>query len=131
MGCRGARLPGIVMPWSSVGTLAPYWQVRFGFPAASVIAWTGDNPSTLIGAGLVEEGRIAISLGTSDTVFGPMSSPRMPQAASRRAGGLRSHDCEYSRNRFIMVNRNERFVSFSYRFALVRFQSASIARAVA
>ena len=32
--------------------------------------WCGDNPSSLIGLGLVESGMTAISLGTSDTCFG-------------------------------------------------------------
>lgn len=81
------RLPDIVKPWSPVGTLAPYWQIRYGFPAAPVIAWTGDNPSTLIGTGLVEEGRIAISLGTSDTVFGPMSEPRVDDSGTGHVFG--------------------------------------------
>ena len=70
-----AKLPSIVAPWSCVGTLAPYWQRRYGFPPASIIAWTGDNPSSLVGTGLVTEGRLAISLGTSDTVFAPMTAP--------------------------------------------------------
>jgi xylulokinase len=69
------RLPPIVAPWSRVGTLASYWQSRYGFPPAAVIAWTGDNPSSLVGTGLVVEGRVAISLGTSDTVFAPMATP--------------------------------------------------------
>jgi xylulokinase len=81
------RLPVIVKPWSPVGTLAPYWRLRYGFPAAPVIAWTGDNPSTLIGAGLVEEGRIAVSLGTSDTVFGPMSEPRVDDSGTGHVFG--------------------------------------------
>ncbi len=81
------RLPPIVAPWSHVGTLAPYWQVRHGFPPAAVIAWTGDNPSSLVGAGLVEEGRIAISLGTSDTVFGPMSEARVDDSGTGHVFG--------------------------------------------
>jgi xylulokinase len=71
----GAKLPAIVAPWSQIGTLAPYWHRRYGFPPAAVIAWTGDNPSSLVGTGLVVEGRLAISLGTSDTVFAPMATP--------------------------------------------------------
>ena len=77
------KLPPIVEPWSSVGALAPYWQHRHGFAAVPVIAWTGDNPSSLVGVGLVEEGRIAVSLGTSDTVFGPMSEPRVDDSGDR------------------------------------------------
>jgi sugar (pentulose or hexulose) kinase len=33
-------------------------------PAARVIPWSGDNPCSLVGSGLVREGRLAISLGT-------------------------------------------------------------------
>ena len=31
--------------WTIVGTLARYWRERYGFPAARVVAWSGDNPS--------------------------------------------------------------------------------------
>jgi xylulokinase len=68
----GAKLPPIVVPWTVVGPLATYWQQRYGFPSAHVVVWTGDNPSSLIGVGIVEEGQVAVSLGTSDTVFGVM-----------------------------------------------------------
>ena len=34
-----------------------------------MVPWTGDNPSSLIGTGIVAEGVLAVSLGTSDTVF--------------------------------------------------------------
>lgn len=69
------RLPPIDDSWAVVGPLAPYWQRRYGFGPAKVIAWSGDNPCSLIGLGLIEEGQLAISLGTSDTVFGPVSRP--------------------------------------------------------
>ena len=69
------RLPPIRQPNDSIGVLGRYWQRRYGFPAALLIPWTGDNPSSLIGAGLVDEGDVGISLGTSDTVFGPVARP--------------------------------------------------------
>jgi xylulokinase len=71
------KLPPIAPSRTVVGTLSRYWQVRYGFPAAKVIAWSGDNPCSLIGTGLVREGRVAVSLGTSDTVFGLMQQPRV------------------------------------------------------
>jgi xylulokinase len=71
-----ARLPRIAPSWTVAGTLAPYWRTRYGLPAARVIVWSGDNPCSLIGSGLVREGRLAISLGTSDTVCGFMRDPR-------------------------------------------------------
>jgi xylulokinase len=71
------KLPPIVPSDTVIGTLAPSWRQRYGFGAARVVAWTGDNPSSLIGTGLVRRDRIAISLGTSDTIFGPMTEPRV------------------------------------------------------
>lgn len=72
-----AKLPPIVASATVVGPLSAYWQRRYRLPAAKVIAWSGDNPCSLVGTGLVAEGRIAISLGTSDTVFGLMNTPRV------------------------------------------------------
>jgi xylulokinase len=69
------RLPRIRPSTDSVGVLGRYWQERYGFPPARLIPWTGDNPSSLIGAGLVDEGDVGISLGTSDTIFGPVGAP--------------------------------------------------------
>ena len=72
-----AKLPPIVPSSSIAGKLAPYWQIRYGFPAVDVVTWSGDNPCSLIGLGLIHEGQLAISLGTSDTVFAPMNVPRV------------------------------------------------------
>jgi xylulokinase len=71
-----AKLPPLAESWTVVGTLAPYWRQRYGLPAARVVAWSGDNPCSLVGTGLVAEGVVAVSLGTSDTIFGIMPSPR-------------------------------------------------------
>jgi xylulokinase len=71
------KLPPIVPSSSVVGPLARYWRERYGLPAASVVAWSGDNPSSLVGTGLVREDRVGVSLGTSDTVFGLMREPRV------------------------------------------------------
>ncbi|HUL75375.1 MAG TPA: FGGY-family carbohydrate kinase [Vicinamibacterales bacterium] len=72
-----AKLPAIVPPDTVAGRLAPYWRQRYGVSDAAVVVWSGDNPSSVIGTGLVEEGRVAISLGTSDTIFGLMRTPRV------------------------------------------------------
>jgi xylulokinase len=61
------RLPAICPSAQVIGTLSSYWRERYGYPAASIAAWTGDNPSTLIGSGIVEPGILSVSLGTSDT----------------------------------------------------------------
>lgn len=71
------KLPAIAPPHLVAGTLGEYWQRSFGFPAADVVVWTGDNSSSLVGTGLVEEGTLSISLGTSDTIFGLMRAPRI------------------------------------------------------
>ena len=81
------KLPPVAPSTTVVGTLAPYWRQRYGLPAAKVIAWTGDNPSSLIGTGLVEEGRVAISLGTSDTIFGAMDAPRVDDSGTGHVFG--------------------------------------------
>jgi xylulokinase len=70
------RLPPIVPAWTTVGPLAEYWR-RYGFGPAKTVVWSGDNPCSLIGTGLVREGRVAVSLGTSDTIFGLMAAPRV------------------------------------------------------
>ncbi|HEX2674618.1 MAG TPA: FGGY family carbohydrate kinase, partial [Polyangiaceae bacterium] len=59
-----------------VGELAPYFVERFGFAAGTpVLAFTGDNPSSLVGMGATEPGCAVVSLGTSDTVFAAMREP--------------------------------------------------------
>jgi xylulokinase len=72
-----AKLPRVRPSWTIAGTLSTYWQKRHGFPAARVVSWSGDNPCSLIGTGLVREGRVAVSLGTSDVSFGLMEEPRV------------------------------------------------------
>ncbi len=75
-GLRG-KLADPVPSTSRVGTLAQYFIDRFGFSAGTpVIAFTGDNPSSLVGMGATQPGTAVISLGTSDTVFAAMSEPR-------------------------------------------------------
>jgi len=71
------RLPPLVASNRVVGTLDEIWQRAYDFPAAAVVAWSGDNPCSLVGTGLLHEGQLAISLGTSDTIFGPMDSVRV------------------------------------------------------
>jgi xylulokinase len=81
------RLPQVRPAWTVAGPLSPYWQQRHGFPAARVVAWSGDNPCSLIGTGLVREGRIAISLGTSDVIFGLMEEPRVDSTGTGHVFG--------------------------------------------
>jgi xylulokinase len=80
------KLPRLEPPWFIAGPLAPYWQKRYGFPAAHVVAWSGDNPCSVVGSGLVREGSIAISLGTSDTLFALTTEPRISASGSHVFG---------------------------------------------
>jgi hypothetical protein len=56
-----------------IGVLSRYWQERYALPPAKLVAWTGDNPSSLIGTGLVTTGRCDLA-GHGDTVFKLMPS---------------------------------------------------------
>lgn len=71
-----ARLPPVEDSWSVAGALSSYWTKRYNLPPARVVVWSGDNPCSLVGTGLVSEGLVAVSLGTSDTIFGIMPTPR-------------------------------------------------------
>lgn len=87
-----------------VGTISPYFVEKYGMSAdALVLAGTGDNPATLLGAG----GEAVISLGSSYTVNGVMSeivpsekgeynvfgfSPGRAMALSVFTNGAKLHD---------------------------------------
>jgi xylulokinase len=60
-----------------VGPIAEYFVARYGFTRGTpIIAFTGDNPSSLVGMGAIQPGTRLVSLGTSDTVFAAMDGPR-------------------------------------------------------
>lgn len=86
------RLPPIAPPWTIAGTLAPYWRERHGLPAARVVLWSGDNPCSLIGTGLVNERVAAVSLGTSDTIFSLMPTPRADTTGTGHVFGAPTGD---------------------------------------
>jgi xylulokinase len=75
-----------------VGTLAPFWQQRVNLRESRVVAWSGDNPCSLIGTGLVREGRMAISLGTSDVIFGLMREARVDPGGAGHVFGAPTGD---------------------------------------
>uniref|UniRef100_M1A1K2 Xylulose kinase n=1 Tax=Solanum tuberosum TaxID=4113 RepID=M1A1K2_SOLTU len=53
------------------GSIAAYFVERYHFNKdCLIIQWSGDNPNSLAGLTLNTPGDLAISLGTSDTVFG-------------------------------------------------------------
>ncbi len=69
-----AKLPPLAESWRVIGPVNP----RFGLHKdALALVWSGDNPCSIVGLGLIQEGRVAISLGTSDTYFGTMKACRV------------------------------------------------------
>ena len=71
------RLRRPVASATAVGALAPYFVEKFGFKSGTpVVAFTGDNPSSLVGMGATAPGTAVVSLGTSDTVFAAMRAPK-------------------------------------------------------
>ena len=72
-----ARLGAIVPSHTVIGPISPWFAARHGFSrACRVVAFSGDNPNSLAALRLERPGDMAISMGTSDTVFGALSSPR-------------------------------------------------------
>ena len=60
------------------GSIHSYFGKKYGFTNdCLVLPFSGDNPCSLIGLGLVNPGQAALSLGTSDTLFSCMVEPRV------------------------------------------------------
>jgi xylulokinase len=67
------KLPPLAASSKIVGKISPYFAKKFGVnPVAQIQVWSGDNPCSVVGLGLIREGMAAVSLGTSDTFFGTM-----------------------------------------------------------
>jgi len=72
----GGKLGAPSPSHTPLGPIAPYFTARYGFsPDCETVAWSGDNPCSVAGLGLREPGDVAVSLGTSDTIFGLLSAP--------------------------------------------------------
>ena len=66
-------LPLLAESGRLIGPVSPYFVQKYGLnPEALATVWTGDNPASVIGLGLIKPGQVAISLGTSDTYLGTM-----------------------------------------------------------
>lgn len=71
------KLPRLAPSSALIGTISPYFVKKYGVnPEAQVQVWSGDNPCSVVGLGLIKQGQVAISLGTSDTYFGSMKRCR-------------------------------------------------------
>jgi xylulokinase len=67
------KLPILREAGSVIGKVSNYFVQKYGLNAeALATVWTGDNPASVVGLGLIKPGQVAISLGTSDTFFGTM-----------------------------------------------------------
>ena len=67
------KLPPLAASGRVIGPVSAYFINKYGLnPEALAAVWTGDNPASVIGLGLIKPGQTAISLGTSDTFFGTM-----------------------------------------------------------
>jgi len=67
------KLPPLAASGHVIGPVSAYFVNKYGLnPDALATTWTGDNPASVIGLGLIKSGQIAVSLGTSDTFFGTM-----------------------------------------------------------
>jgi xylulokinase len=72
-----AKLRRPVASATVVGSIAPYFVEKYGFKSETpIVAFTGDNPSSLVGMGATEPGTAVVSLGTSDTLFAAMRAPK-------------------------------------------------------
>ncbi len=89
------KLPPIRPSWESAGRLSSYWQKRYAFPPAASVNWSGDNPGSLVGTGVIGPGILAVSLGTSDTVFActPHPGPRPAHVFRSPTGEFMSLVC--------------------------------------
>ncbi|WP_309384115.1 xylulokinase [Cerasicoccus frondis] len=67
------KLPPVVDGATEVGYLSEFFAEKYGLPAGiPVTVFTGDNPSSLVGMGASQPGKVVVSLGTSDTFFAAM-----------------------------------------------------------
>ena len=69
------KLPPAVPSSSVVGGLSSYFGRHGLRPGVPVVAWSGDNPCSLVGMGAAAPGTAVISLGTSDTFFAALDKP--------------------------------------------------------
>jgi len=94
-----SRLPAPVRCDACVGRIWSYFVERYGFaPGTPVVAWSGDNPNSLIGVGGWRPGTAVVSLGTSDTYFAAMTAPTVDpdgygHVFGNPAGGFMSLIC--------------------------------------
>ncbi|SHJ20767.1 xylulokinase [Rubritalea squalenifaciens DSM 18772] len=70
------RLPPLAATTTIAGKISSYFSSKYGFsPNTQCCLWSGDNPCSLVGMGVVRPGTWIISLGTSFTLFSALKEP--------------------------------------------------------
>jgi xylulokinase len=88
-----SKFPPLAESSRVIGPVSPYFVKRYGLnPGAQALVWSGDNPCSLIGLGLIKEGNVAISLGTSYTYFGCMKRCRVDERGEGHVFGAPTGD---------------------------------------
>lgn len=94
----GDKLGNPIASNEKIGNIASYWCKKYGFSqSCEVIAFSGDNPCSLVGLGLSQAGDIGISLGTSDVVFAVTDNPK----PNENEGSILIHP--ESKNKYMMM----------------------------
>lgn len=93
------RLPPLGPTTSIAGKISPYFSSKYGLsPETKCCLWSGDNPCSLVGMGVVRPGTWIISLGTSFTLFSAQQEPKTDPAGyghvfGNPIGGYMSLSC--------------------------------------
>ena len=83
LGLRAGLLAPLVPSGAVAGTLGEGAALSLGLPAGiPVAAGAGDTPAAALGTGLLEEGRVQLTVGTGGQVVAPRESPS-PDPARR------------------------------------------------
>ena len=87
------KLPPLAPSSKVIGNVSACLSRQYGFNrGVKALVWSGDNPCSMIGLGLIREGAMAISLGTSDTLFGYMRRCRMDERGEGHVFGAPTGD---------------------------------------
>lgn len=71
-----AKLGAPAYSHAVAGKVHAFFAEKYGFSSDCIVTtFSGDNPNSLAGLRLQSPGNVAISLGTSDTMFGSASNP--------------------------------------------------------
>jgi len=87
------KLPLLAESGRAIGPVSAYFVQKYGLnPEALATVWTGDNPASVLGLGLIKPGQVAISLGTSDTFFGTMEKCQTDESGEGHVFGSPTGD---------------------------------------